>query len=470
MRRVAIIGGGISGLAVAEALGRKADEAGAPVERVVFERDPEPGGKIKSWCQDGFVVEAGPHGFLGREPAVFELIDRMGLKDEVVRADGESARRYLVQDGSLREIPMKPPAFLKANLLSLWGRARLVAEPFIPNEAPEDESVADFATRRLGPEAARVLVDAMVTGIYAGDPHRLSLPAAFPRMRELESEYGSLIRAQFRLAKDRKGETPDAKARRESLHSFQRGLGTLTRKLAELPERIHTGCSVHRVEALRAGGFRLSTGVGTVEADAVVVTVPTFELPHLLAPLDGAQTQVETVAAVDYAPVHVVVHGFRARDVPTPTDGFGFLAPHCEGRNVLGSIWASTVFPVHAPEGMVLFRTLIGGVRARHWGDAKDEAVRAAVRQELSGLIGLPKEVPPVMERIIRWPRGIPQYEVGHLGRVEVADQLETQWPGLYLAGNGLRGVALLDCVRGAGPLADRVLRQMAAPPVARAS
>lgn len=462
MRRVAIIGAGISGLAAAEALGRRAAEVGLPVERWVFDSDPEPGGKVKSAEDQGFVVEAGPHGFLGREPSVFALIERLGLSSELVRADSTSARRYLVRRGRLQEIPMKPPAFLKAPILSMWGKARLMAEPLIPNDAPEEESVADFARRRLGSEASQVLVDAMVTGIYAGDPHRLSLKAAFPRMRELERDYGSLIRAQFQLAQERKNETKDDRARRESLHSFKRGLGTLTRRLAQVPERLQLGTKVQAVSPRREGGYRIHLKEDTVEVDAVLSTVPTYNLPQLLAPFER-RDEIHQVSSVPYAPVHVVVQGFRARDVPADTAGFGFLAPHCEGRRVLGSIWASTVFPDHAPEGAVLFRTLVGGVRNTSMRDLDDEALLAAVREELRDLIGLPTAVTPWVQRIIRWPTGIPQYEVGHGSRVEAADALEAQHPGLFMAGNGLRGVALLDCVRNAEPMAQAMVRHLSA-------
>lgn len=461
MRNVAIIGGGISGLSLAEALGREARTAGLPLQRWIFDEADAPGGKVRSQVDAGFVIEAGPHGFLGREPAVFELIHRLGLQEEVVRADGESARRYLVRGGNLVELPMKPPAFLKSPILSPWGRARLVAEPLIPNTPPEDESVGDFSRRRLGSEATRVLIDAMVTGIYGGDPDRLSLPAAFPRMRELEVQYGSLIRAQFALAAERKDETPDGKARRESLHSFRRGLGTLTSRLAEEPERLELNAAVTSIEAMRPSGFRLRVPGGTLEVDAVVSTVPTFLLPQMIGALEP--DLVDRVAEIDYAPVHVVVHGFKAADLPIRTDGFGFLAPHGEGRNILGCIWAHTVFPDHAPYGTVLLRTLVGGVRNRTWGEAKTLSILAAVRQELHDLIGLSKEARPLLERVIRWPQGIPQYEMGHLRRVAAADAIETRHPGLYLAGNGLRGVAMLDCVKNAGPLARRIVEGLAA-------
>ncbi|MEM7678416.1 MAG: protoporphyrinogen oxidase, partial [Myxococcota bacterium] len=287
-RKVVIIGAGISGLATAEALSRRANDAGVPVDVEVLEAGPHAGGKIRTSVEKGCVVETGPHGFLDKEPKIFELIDRLGIRDEMVPADHSSARRFVVRKQRLRELPSSPPSFLTSDILPLGGRLRILWEPFASGPPPgQDESVWDFAARRIGRQAADVLVDAMVTGIYGGDPKQLSLRSAFPRMHELESNYGSLVKAQFALARERRkqrqltaGTSPQpaagsAGAPAGTLHSFKRGLGTLTDALAE-----RTAIRFeHPVQALqRSSGerrFAVQTPKGTIEADAVVLTTPT---------------------------------------------------------------------------------------------------------------------------------------------------------------------------------------------------
>lgn len=461
-RTVAVIGGGVSGLSVAEAIDRRSREAGRPVRPIVLEADSEVGGKVRSFTDQGFVVETGPHGFLGREPKVFELIDRLGLRDQLLRADPHSARRYLVRRGRLNEVKMSPPKFMTSDLLSLGGRLRILFEPFIPAEPPEDESVADFARRRIGDEAATVLVDAMVTGIYGGDPEQLSLQSAFPRMLELERGYGSLIKAQFALAKERRGETPDEKATRESLHSFKPGLQALIDGLARAVPEVRTGCPVERVVPTSTG-VRVEGPFGSLEADAVVSTAPAAGLARMVGPIVG-EAAVESAGGVPYAPVTVVVLAFGAEDVKNALQGFGYLAPHAENRNLLGCVWASSVFPEHAPAGFALFRCMLGGVRRAELAMADDETLIQICREELEQMVGVRSGAPIRMQQIIRWPEGIPQYNQGHARRVEAADALERAVPGLVVSGNAYRGVALIDCVKAAEPAADRALARVFEP------
>jgi len=457
-RTVAIIGGGVSGLSIAEAVQRLAGDAGRPVRPVVLEAGDGVGGKIRSFDDDGFIVESGPHGFLGREPKVFELIDRIGLRDELLRADPASARRYLVRRGRLTEVKMSPPQFMTSNLLSVGGRLRILAEPFIPAEPPEEESVAGFARRRIGREAAEVLVDAMVTGIYGGDPEALSLEAAFPRMNDLERHYGSLIRAQFALAKERKGESSDEKATRQSLHSFRSGLQALIDGLARHVE-VRTESPVVRLRPT-AGGVRLEGPFGTLDADAVVSAVPAPTVVDMVGAV-APPSAIEQAGSVPYAPVTVVVLAFGGEDVAHPLQGFGYLAPHCEARNLLGCVWASSVFPEHAPAGTAVFRCMVGGVRRAELAGADDETLLAMCREELEGTVGLRKGAPVRMQRIIRWPQGIPQYNRGHHGRVEAAEEIERAVPGLVVAGNAFRGVAVIDCIEAAEPMAHRALSRI---------
>ena len=476
--RIAIVGGGISGLATGEAVLRQAQARGRDVEVVVLEADAEVGGKVQSRLVNGFVVETGPHGFLDREPKVFELADRLGLSSDLIRADESSARRFLVRKGVLRALPTGPIEFLRSGILSLPGRLRVLTEPLAARPPDREESVWDFAARRIGPEAANVLVDAMVTGIYGGDPKTLSLPSAFPRMHQLEAQHGSLFKAQFALARAKKkarallppgetngsssGSSRPAIADRGSapgvptgtLCSFTGGLGSLTSTLA-FRLSVRTRHPVERIEKTEQG-FLLRGGSEPIEADRVFLAVPAFAAEKLVGPL--APAVAKTLGAVPYAPINVVVFGFRADALERPLNGFGYLAPYGEGRLVLGSIWASSVFPVHVPEGMVMFRSMVGGVRRPELSKMSDDDLRATVRAELERFCGVPKEAEPVMQAVFRWPLGIPQYTLGHRERAEAARRVTDEVPGLVVGGNGFFGVALLDCIREAETWAERLL------------
>ncbi|MEM1023937.1 MAG: protoporphyrinogen oxidase [Myxococcota bacterium] len=450
MTHVGIVGGGPSGLAVAEALGRRG------LRTTVLEADDRVGGKVGSDIQEGFVLEHGPHGFLGRVPAVFELIDRLGLTDQLIEADESSARRYLVRAGRLVQVPEGPGDLMSSSILSWPGKLRLMTEPLWPPEGPRDESVHDFAVRRLGPEAAEVMVDAIVTGIYGGDPSRLSLPSAFPRMHELESEYGSLIRAQFALAKSNRDLSPEEKRRRKSLHSFKGGLQQLVDGLARASGPILTQHEVRRMVPTDEG-WRVEGSFGQLDFDGLVLAAPAFVAGALLGPLsDQAGRAAEAVA---HAPISVVMQAFPAQALRRRPEGFGFLAPHRENRELLGCIWASSVFPDHAPHGLVSFRTLHGGARRPELAEGSDDALIARSRGELEALAGVDPEARPILTKVVRWPRGIPQYEQGHGERVRAMDQLERQHPGLFVVGSGFRGVALLDCLEEGERAAERISR-----------
>ncbi|MFO0723788.1 MAG: protoporphyrinogen oxidase [Myxococcota bacterium] len=461
MRTIAIVGGGISGLALGEALQHRARTSGQPIRTVIFEEGPAIGGKISTIVEDGFVIETGPHGFLDRDPLIHEVIARLGLTARVRKANEAASNRYIVRGGKLRQLPASPPAFLASDVLPLLAKLRVLLEPFIGrNRSGQDESVWSFAARRLGPAAADVLVDAMVTGIYGGDPKRLSVAAAFPALAALEQQYGSLIRGQIAKSKEQKrlgaggGEGAAMGGPRGSLHSFDKGLGVLIHALAEKLE-VRTQAPVRGLARDGARWKVTADGAEPLEADAVVLTVPTFEMLRLLRPLAG--TAADPLDGVMYPPVAVVVQAFDRAAMPRTYDGFGFLAPNIEGRGVLGSIWASTVFPDHAPSDTVMMRTLLGGVRHPERAEADPETLLERSTLELRGLLGLADRPQVRAKRVIRWERAIPQYDLGHSARIAAADGLEQAYPGLYLSGNGLRGVAMVQCVTASDALASRI-------------
>ncbi|MCC7380445.1 MAG: protoporphyrinogen oxidase [Deltaproteobacteria bacterium] len=458
MKTVAIIGGGISGLAVAEAARRHAAELGFELRTVVLEAEAGAGGKIGTIRDGGYVIEKGPHGFLDKEPKAMALIDRLGLRASLLPADAAAETRYIVRGGRLRALPSSPPAFITSDVLPLFGKLRVMLEPLIAKKSDaSEESVWAFAARRIGKPAADILVDAMVTGIYGGDPKRLSVQAAFPLLADLERKHGGLIRGQIAKAREAKrlgSGGPSMGGPRGVLHSFRAGLAELIDALAS-GSSLELGFRARRIELRTGGGFRVAAEDGrAIDADAVVVTAPADAMAELVRPFGEAEA--ESLRSIRYVPVVVVVHAFMRDAITGPAEGFGFLAPNLEGREILGSIWASSVFRGHAPEGQVMLRTLLGGARRPELADGDDATLAARAKRELTALIGLRADAPPQLERVIRWPRAIPQYELGHGARVVAAEALEARTSGLFLGGNALRGVAMIQCVADADRVAAR--------------
>ncbi len=446
--KVAIVGGGISGLSAAWRL----REGGAEV--VVLEADDRPGGKIGGEAAGGWLAERGPNGFLDSRLPVLQLAKDVGLEDQLVRASEAAEHRFLFLRGELRAIPTSPPKFLKSNLLPFGARMRMLREPFVParRDSPE-ESVYDFAARRIGPEAAETLVDPMVTGVYAGDVRKLSLPAAFPKLYTLEKEHGGLFRGMLAKRKEKGAGGPSGPAGR--LTSFAGGLSLFTDTMAKgLP--VQTGRPATGVSREGDTWVVAAAGGDPVRADAVVFCTPTDVTARLVGGI--APAAVEPLLGVPYAPAGVVAVGYRVEDLPRPLDGFGYLIPSREGRRLLGVLWSSTLFPGRAPEGHALLRVIIGGARSPELLDLADDDLLTVVTEELRITLGgaLPA---PAFQRIVRWPRGIPQYTLGHLDRVAAAEEALAAWPGLYLGGNGLYGVSLADCVARADALPRILLR-----------
>ena len=459
MKRIAIVGAGVAGLSIAHAIRSRDPRA----DLVVLERGERPGGNVRSEAIDGYTCEWGPDGFLDNAPDTLRLVEAVGLSGRVCRSRDAARRRFIFRDGRLHELPGGPGAFFASGLLSARGKARLAWEPFARPRPDRDETIHEFAARRIGVEAASVLVDSMVSGVFAGDAHALSLRACFPRMWEMETEYGGLFRAMLALRKRRRrGDAIGAPA--GTLTSFVGGMEDLIRGLAAtLGDAVKTSAGVIALrQAQERRGFSMSTAAGSVEADAVVLAGPSSDAADLLKPHDQALSAL--LAGIAAAPLAVVCLGYDegavARD-RGPLDGFGFLVPRSERIRILGALWETSIYPHRAREGKALIRVMIGGARdpeAVHQDDA--ELVRT-VRRELATTMGL--HASPEFVRIIRHRRGIPQYTVGHLDRLERIDARLRAHPGLYLAGNSYRGVSVNSCVAEAGPLADRILADQAA-------
>ncbi|MEE2750519.1 MAG: protoporphyrinogen oxidase [Myxococcota bacterium] len=464
MASAVVIGGGISGLACAWEIQR----ACPGVNVSVLESSGKAGGNIWTVKADGWTCESGPAAFLNRDPSTLELADSLGLSDELVTAEEGVRRRYILLNGRLRRFPDTLSSFLSSDLLSIRARARVFMEPLVP-PAPLDmeETVADFARRRLGSEAASRLLDPVVAGIYAGDPERLSASASLPQLTGAEQRGKSLLQALVRSREQNAGQgsvSPSGVGLRRMV-TFQGGMSRLVDALAKnLGDSLELESPVQRLER-HAGGWTVEVGGSrprTISADVVVSAVPASAGAGFLAPLHADLAGV--CAGVPSAPVSVVGLGYHASDVPHPLDGFGYLVPSTEGGRVLGVMWSSSMLPgLRAPEGHVLMRVFMGGVRDPEVCSTGDEDLLMAARQHLHQVLGI--TVAPRFGACFRHRIGIPQYEIGHESRVADAQRALLSLPGLLLAGNSLVGVGVNQCTALARATAESASDYLAALP-----
>lgn len=456
MKRVVVAGAGISGLSVAWDVRRRDPRA----DIIVLERAQTAGGNARTLHVDGYTCEAGPDGFLDNAPDTLQLVDELGLRPRLLRSSDEARRRFIYFHGHLEAAPASPAAFLKTKLLSPGGKARLLCEPFAA-KAPTgvDESVHEFAARRVGNEAAAVLIDAMVSGVFAGDARTLSLRAALPKMWEIEQKYGGLFKALLATRKSRRKEdavgSPSG-----TLTSFLDGMGELTSTLAkELGPIVRTGTEVTGLTRTSGShAWTVTSTSGDFQTDAVVLAGPAAEAAHLVNRFDPALGA--ELAGVVTAPLTVVCLGYDAESVG-PLSGFGFLAPRSQRLRILGALWETSIYPNRAPAGKALLRVMIGGARDRDAIDLSDEDLVACVRHDLDAAMGLSAR--PEFVRILRHWRGIPQYNRGHLARMRRIDELMQAHPGLHLAGNSYRGVSLNACITESRRIGEAVLGTTAA-------
>jgi len=449
---VIVLGAGLSGLATSWRLAR----SGAAV--TVLERSDRTGGVIRSERVDGFLCEAAPNSMLLKSASAEAFLGDIGLAGEVIDANPVANKRFLVRDSRVIPLPMSLWGGVTTPLYSARAKLRLLAEPFIRPSGEEDESVASFVTRRMGWEFLDYGIASLVSGIFAGDPGRLSIRYAFPKVWNLEANYGSLIGGAIKLGRDRKrrGETPY----KSRMVAFRDGIETLPRRLAETSAAtIVTGAAVTAIDygndrwSVRWNG---ATGSREATSDALIVSVPETEIRRLPWS-EGIATAVGNVPALRHPPVTTLVMGFRRDRVAHPLDGFGMLIPFREGRKVLGAIFSSTIFPDRAPDGHVSLMIFMGGATMPECAmPTTEEAVSLACGQ-LRDLLGLQGE--PVFARSVHWPTAIPQYDVGHGKFLASLESAEQTWPGLHFCANYRGGPGLSDCLDSAIRAADLVLR-----------
>jgi oxygen-dependent protoporphyrinogen oxidase len=446
MRSVAIIGAGITGLTAAFTLQR----AGRPVR--VYEASPRVGGVIRSERRDGFLAEFGPNTILETSPRIGQLVRDAGLAGRRLEADPKAAARYLVRHRRPVPVPTGPLDFLTTALFSLRAKLAVLREPFVrPRRDGTEESIAQFVERRLDREFLERAVDALVAGIYAGDSHALSVAHAFPRLKALEDDYGSLIRGQLFGARARRRRGEIARDRAPKF-SFDEGVQVLPDGLAaQLGDAVTLNAPVRRLTPT-SSGWEVSTGAGAATEHAAVVFCGSAPS---LAELQVDGTSVTEISRIRYAPVASVVLGLARRNVTHPCAGFGVLIPRVEGFRILGTIFSSSLFPGRAPADHLTLTSYIGGERSPELAALPAERLYEIVRDDLRELLGV--RGAPVFQSCAFYSQAIPQYNVGYGTFKERMASVEAEAPGLFFAGHYRDGVSLGDCIVSGLRVADRV-------------
>ena len=458
--RVAVVGGGISGLSSALAL----QDRGLAV--TLFEARQRPGGVVYSEQASGFVFEGGPDSVLSAKPATLQLIDRLGMTDRLISTRPDGGETYILHKGKLVPLPqglsMLVPARMSqiasTPLLSPLGKLRMALEYVVPVRRDDaDESVGEFVRRRLGRQVLEHLAEPLLAGIYAGDADRLSLAATFPRLRDVELTHGGIIKGVL-AEKHRRNGAPDAAtaSRHTPFVSLAGGLGELVEGLSHAlsSSEVRTGEAVRSLEPC-GDGYRLMLADGQrLEFDAVVLAIPAPAAADLVEPLSpdltGALREIYCVS-----PVTVSV-AFDERDIGGRESGRGFVIPRSEGRALTAVTWSSNKFAGRAPAGVALLRAFLGKAGYEEPASLSDDRVLSLVLDELASILGI--TAPPLEWRVYRWQNALPQYTVGHYERVARINALAAEMPRLALAGSAYQGIGIPDCIRFANEQAQKLV------------
>jgi len=429
----------------------------AGIDAQLVEASPRPGGVINSITRNGFLLELGPQSF-SSAPSLQDLCHELGLENQILVAP--RAPRFVLVDGSLRPVPMSAPAFFTSSFVSVKTKWSILRDAFGRSVPPaNDETVAAFVRRKFTPELLEKLVGPFISGIYAGDPEKLSLGAAFPQLHDAETQAGSIVRGLVRLGKQLK----QSGRPRRTLLTFREGNETIVRALAnKLGSALHTGTKVTDISRQNEGTFQVSlqnrTGSESISTKSLILATPTDITAKLLCQLDSSFES--PLSSIDYAAVAVVSLSYRKQDIGHELEGFGFLVPRSAGLRVLGSVWNSSLFPGRAPEGHALLTSFVGGTTDPAAAKLQPEELVALVHREISAPLSMKKE--PVFSNVTIWLRALPQYNLGHGDRLAAVANLCSRFPGLWLTGNYLRGPAIGSCVDQALAVAEEVRSHLA--------
>lgn len=456
-RQAMILGAGPTGLTLAYELRRRG------VAAIVLESSPEPGGAVRSHRQQGYLAEMGPNTLQLNRIEQLMLLGELGLRERLLQPSPQARNRYICRNARPVAAPTGPGGLWSTSLFSTFAKCRLLSEPFRGRRRkPVEESVASFVRRRLGREVLDYAVNPFVAGIYAGDPEHLSLGEAFPSLKEMEELGGSLLKGGLKAMKAARAKGYRMKP---LMVSFPEGLGELTKALAQTLEgALHLETTVQRIcrrhDRWEVQWRDAAGEQHTRQADALVLSCPAHAIAALPLPPEVSES-LEPLQRIAHPPVTSLTLGYRRSDVAHALDGFGMLVPEVEKRQILGVLFNSSLFPGRAPQGAVTLTVFLGGTRQPEMATCPLEETLPLVQEDLRELLGVKGE--PELVLPTHWPQAIPQYELGYQELVKVVPEAEAAYPGLYLQGNYLGGIALGQCLTNAMDKARDIAEQLQA-------
>ncbi|MDB4614086.1 protoporphyrinogen oxidase [bacterium] len=460
--KIAVIGGGLTGLATAHRL----LAIDSQLEVTVFEARQHCGGHIATQTQPGFLIERGADSFITNKPAAVELCRELGIEDQLIPTNDTFRRSLVLRNGRPTPVPsgfslLTPtelgPIF-RSSLFSLRGKLRIAAEQIVSRtKSTEEESLASFVKRRFGCEAFERLVQPLVGGIYTADPDRLSLAATLPRFIQMEKQHGSLIKASRIKARTAAADQKATGARYGLFATFRNGFSQLFSALRDNIQSkggtIETRCPVKSLRRADSG-WDVETATGCQRFDGVIITTATHAASRLLNSVD--RQLASALDQIEYASTAVVVTAHPVEHVSHPADAFGLVIPAIEKRRILAVSFSSRKFPGRAPDGQLLMRTFVGGATQPQMLKHSDDELVSIVREELNHILGVSGE--PTLSLVTRYDKAMPQYHIGHVGRVTAIEASAASIPGLELAGSAYHGVGIPDCIASGQAAARRVL------------
>ncbi|HEY8074388.1 MAG TPA: protoporphyrinogen oxidase [Labilithrix sp.] len=462
MKRVIVIGGGITGLATAHAL----EKAKERLEVILLEGSDRLGGNLVTVRHNAFTIDGGPDSWVASKPHATRLAREVGLGDELIGTRPDTRKVYIVwqkklhpmPEGLILGVPTEIKPFFDTDLLGFDAKLRAGLDLIVPPrhfQGDEDESIASFVSRRLGHDVAERIVGPLLGGIFAGDPHSLSVRACVPQLVDAEAKHGSLIRAMRETSAKRKSEADGAVAPSAFL-SLKRGMGDLVTNVAHKlrDAELRTSCPARSIGRTPDGQWAVQTSRDTIFADAVALTLPAHGAARLVDDLDDELASM--LRAIEYVSTATVFLAYKKFDVRNPLDAFGFLVPRAEGRPILACTYVSSKWDHRAPSGQALLRVFIGGAGNERLLERDDEALSRMAREQILDLLGIDR--PPMFAKVFRFDHGSPQPQVGHLARMERMMARVAQWRGLYVGGNGYIGTGIPDAIKQGEDIAARIM------------
>ena len=448
-KKIVVLGGGISGLTTGYLLKKEGFDV------TVLEKKSQPGGSIETIVENGFLFDKGPNSSLETYPIIKKIVDDIGLSNELVYANPEGSKRYILKNNNLIPLPMSPFSFFKTQLFSVKAKFRLLAEPFI-KRANKEESIAEFVKRRIGKEFLDYAISPFVSGVYAGNPSSLSVKYAFPKLYKLEKKHRSLILGTIKTISERKKRAEKSK-QSAKMFSFKNGMQVLPNKFEKSLGKSFLSSSEIKSITKNDTGYKVIYLKDNIQkgllADTVVSTVPSYVLSNLIADINKETTN--KLKEIFYPSVLVLYLGYKKNSVKRDLDGFGFLIPQKENKSFLGAIWNSTLFPNRTTNDDVCFTLFIGGALNKELSNKTKQHFIDKSIKEFSEIMNIQDEPSFISSKL--WEKAIPQYNLDYSTQLKAIEEFEKENPGFFIGGNFRRGIALGDCFNSAEILCDQV-------------